>query len=266
MPSILTFRRGTAAQNDAFTGNAGEITVDNTNGTLRVHDGVTAGGSQLATQSYVTTQLNGLGTLSTLDSVGTAQITDGAITNTKLANTSVTVNGTTIPLGGSDTITAGKVLGVATTLVTGSFSYSIGNGWTHISQFDVNYTAQSTSSTIIASLFIGAIGYWSAGNTQAWRFYRDNTLVNLGTDTSGGSETAHLSDTRYGYVDDNHSATKFYSVNLGNPPDTNQHTYRPHMGAESSSTIYFNRTTNSHAGAFVGCSAQSWFMIQEIEI
>lgn len=100
MPSILTFRRGTAAQNDAFTGSAGEITVDNTNGTLRVHDGVTAGGSQLATQSYVTTQLGTLGDLSALDTVP----------NNKLDNNSITINGTTIALGGSDTITAGKLI------------------------------------------------------------------------------------------------------------------------------------------------------------
>ena len=47
MPTVLQFRRGTEAQNDAFTGLAGEISVDTTNGTLRVHDGSTAGGSEL---------------------------------------------------------------------------------------------------------------------------------------------------------------------------------------------------------------------------
>jgi hypothetical protein len=35
---------GTEAENDAFTGVAGEITVDTTNNRLRVHDGVTVGG------------------------------------------------------------------------------------------------------------------------------------------------------------------------------------------------------------------------------
>lgn len=90
MPSILTFRRGTAAQNDAFTGSAGEITVDNTNGTLRVHDGVTAGGSQLATQSYVTTQLGTLGDLATLDTVGASQIDSNAVTTAKIADGSIT--------------------------------------------------------------------------------------------------------------------------------------------------------------------------------
>lgn len=48
-------RRGTAAQNDAFTGLPGEITVDLDNKTIRVHDGETAGGTALARQSDVPT-------------------------------------------------------------------------------------------------------------------------------------------------------------------------------------------------------------------
>jgi hypothetical protein len=44
MPTQVQFRRGTEAQNDAFTGAAGEITVDTTNDSIRIHDGSTAGG------------------------------------------------------------------------------------------------------------------------------------------------------------------------------------------------------------------------------
>jgi len=43
----LVLRNGTAAENNAFTGANAEITVDTTNGTLRVHDGSNAGGTQL---------------------------------------------------------------------------------------------------------------------------------------------------------------------------------------------------------------------------
>ena len=50
MPTVLQHRRGTAAQNNSFTGSAGELTVDLTNGTIRVHDGSTAGGKRLATK------------------------------------------------------------------------------------------------------------------------------------------------------------------------------------------------------------------------
>lgn len=48
MSRQIQFRRGTADQHKNFTGADGEITVDTTNKTLRVHDGVTAGGTMLA--------------------------------------------------------------------------------------------------------------------------------------------------------------------------------------------------------------------------
>lgn len=60
MATQVQYRRGTNAQNAAFTGALAEITVDTTNGTLRVHDGLTAGGSNIATVSYVTAQISSL--------------------------------------------------------------------------------------------------------------------------------------------------------------------------------------------------------------
>jgi len=45
MAKQVQFRRGTATENNAFTGAIGEITVDTTNKQLRVHDGSTAGGT-----------------------------------------------------------------------------------------------------------------------------------------------------------------------------------------------------------------------------
>lgn len=53
MARQVQIRRGTAAENDAFTGAIGEITMDTTNNTLRVHDGETAGGTTLAKQSEI---------------------------------------------------------------------------------------------------------------------------------------------------------------------------------------------------------------------
>lgn len=47
----VKFRRGSAGQHGSFTGANGEITVDTTNKTLRVHDGVTVGGIRLAKYS-----------------------------------------------------------------------------------------------------------------------------------------------------------------------------------------------------------------------
>lgn len=44
MTKVLQLRRGTTAQNDAFTGLAGELTMDTESKTLRIHDGETLGG------------------------------------------------------------------------------------------------------------------------------------------------------------------------------------------------------------------------------
>lgn len=51
MSRQVKIRRGTAAQHETFIGAEGEITMDTTNNTLRVHDGVTPGGTPMAKQS-----------------------------------------------------------------------------------------------------------------------------------------------------------------------------------------------------------------------
>ena len=58
MPIQVKFRRGTATQHNSFTGANGEITVDTTNKTLRVHNGITVGGERLATYSELTVGTN----------------------------------------------------------------------------------------------------------------------------------------------------------------------------------------------------------------
>lgn len=45
-------RRGTTAENDAFTGAEGEIVVDTERHELRVHDGSTVGGYRIPTKDY----------------------------------------------------------------------------------------------------------------------------------------------------------------------------------------------------------------------
>lgn len=49
MAKQLQLRKGTTTEHNTFTGANGEVTVDTTNKTLRVHDGTTAGGTRLAT-------------------------------------------------------------------------------------------------------------------------------------------------------------------------------------------------------------------------
>ena len=51
MATQVQIRRGTATENDAFTGASGELTFDTTNKRVRVHDGSTAGGFELKTEN-----------------------------------------------------------------------------------------------------------------------------------------------------------------------------------------------------------------------
>lgn len=56
----ILWKGGTAAQNDAYTGYVGEITIDTDNHRIRVHDGATAGGTALALKSDLPTKLSQL--------------------------------------------------------------------------------------------------------------------------------------------------------------------------------------------------------------
>lgn len=60
MSRQIQFRRGTADEHAAFTGAIGEVTVDTTNKTLRVHDGETPGGIPLARADSVQNVQTGL--------------------------------------------------------------------------------------------------------------------------------------------------------------------------------------------------------------
>ena len=52
MATQVQFRRGTSAQNNNFTGAEGELSVNLSNKSLRLHDGVTAGGFEIARKDF----------------------------------------------------------------------------------------------------------------------------------------------------------------------------------------------------------------------
>ena len=53
MPSILKLRRGTTSEHISFTGVEGELTADTTKDCVILHDGLTAGGFEVAMASNV---------------------------------------------------------------------------------------------------------------------------------------------------------------------------------------------------------------------
>ena len=103
MPTQVQFRRGTTAQNNSFTGAAGELSVNTSNNTIRVHDGSTTGGFELAKVSDVNTAVANLidsapGALDTLNELAAAINDDSnfaATIVTQLGNKANTVSLTT---------------------------------------------------------------------------------------------------------------------------------------------------------------------------
>ena len=125
MAKQLQLRKGTATEHDTFTGANGEVTVDTTNKTLRVHDGTTVGGTRLATFT------GGLIPAAQLPSATTS--TQGIV---KLNNT-LTSTSTTEAL----TAAQGKVLkDTLDTAITSSLG--VGQTWVDLTNsraFDTNY-------------------------------------------------------------------------------------------------------------------------------
>jgi len=98
MPTILKFRRGTTAQNNAYTGAAGELSIDTSLNQIRVHDGSTAGGTTVGAGGEVvddtTPQLGG-----DLDINGNSivSVSNGNIAITPDGTGNIVLDGLTFP-------------------------------------------------------------------------------------------------------------------------------------------------------------------------
>ena len=113
MSKQVQAKRGTATQNDALTGAVGEVTVDTTNDSLRVHDGSTAGGIQtmrVDMANYDGTRVTGTFNVTDLDVSGGATV--GAASGITLATGSTAeASWTHVSATGESTISVGRSAG-----------------------------------------------------------------------------------------------------------------------------------------------------------
>ena len=133
MPTVVQFRRGTTAQNNSFTGAVGEISIDLTLDTIRVHDGSTAGGFELVQRTATQTLTN-----KTLTSPTLTTPTLGVASATSINKLTITAPATSATL----TVANSKTLSVSNTLTftgTDASSVAFGTGGT------VAYTANKLS-------------------------------------------------------------------------------------------------------------------------
>lgn len=153
----LQVRRGTATQHNTFTGAAGELTLDTTNNSLRIHDGSSAGGHETA-RANLTNVISG----------SSLALGAGGFTGATLALTgNATVGGT---LGVTGNTTIGGTLGVTgNTTISGSLTVT-GN-------ITLNGTTETINSTVttIADPII-RIGTASGGGTLSSNDSKDRGL------------------------------------------------------------------------------------------
>ena len=130
MAKQLQLRKGTATEHNTFTGADGEVTVDTTNKTLRVHDGSTVGGIRLATFT------GGLVPATQLPAATTS--TQGAV----VLNNTVTSTSATQAL----TAAQGKVLN--------DQAFGVGQTWQNMTSSRVSGTTYTNSTSRTIELYI----------------------------------------------------------------------------------------------------------------
>ena len=143
MAKIVQRRRGTTAQHSSFTGDIGEITVDLTDKTLRVHDGSTVTGVPLA-KADMTNVANKVG-------ITQLALSDGTNGQVLMTNGSGTLSFTSQPvipslaMGGDLTGTVSNAQ-LAANVVTGTELANNAVATTHITDANVTVAKMATNS------------------------------------------------------------------------------------------------------------------------
>jgi len=115
MSTQVQFRRGSTSENNSFTGVEGEISIDTTIKTIRVHDGSTAGGFELAKTAGTTT--NDSAAAGKIGEVISSTIAVGSAV-ALTSNTGANITSVSLTSGDWEVFGVIKFTGGATTTVT----------------------------------------------------------------------------------------------------------------------------------------------------
>ena len=149
MPTVVQFRRGTTAQNNSFTGSAGELSVDTTLGTIRVHNGV-AGGNTLVSIDAVQTLSNKTLSTPVLGVASATSINKVALTAPATSSTLTIADGKTLTASNTLTLT-----GTDATTMTFPASSATVAGLAIAQSFTAKQTFTGATASL-ASAFINA--------------------------------------------------------------------------------------------------------------
>ena len=221
MPTQVQFRRGSGSQNNSFTGGAGEVTVNTDNNALRVHNGSTSGGFELAkadlsnVSGIGSVSISGISTVGSL-SIGSTEVISGArqlknITSLD-ATTTATIESavsaapndfTSLNISGIGTIAVGTVTnltGTAATITTlrsttinadtGNIVTGVTTNFTSTNGAITNLTGTAATITTLDSTILTVSGIATFAQSVAFvgivTFYnnidlQDNDKIVLGT-------------------------------------------------------------------------------------
>ena len=150
MPTQLQLRRGSTSQNDAFTGAAGEVSVDTTLDNLRIHDGSQAGGFVVP----------GLGTTGQIGLVGNSVPAASTVSFGTPANAAIRVSATGVAnvIVGDATITSGHNLDVRGSANVGAFTGTTGNFSSTLAATGIVTLSDATEASAIGTAAITTAG------------------------------------------------------------------------------------------------------------
>lgn len=203
MSKRVQLRRGTASENSSFTGAVGEVTVDTTNKTLRVHDGTTSGGTTLATVHQLppiaTTTYVGVIRIATQTEVNAGwDDTKAVVPNTLLGGmkTHLNAQGTApiyacrawVNFNGTGTVAIRSSGNVSSITDNGVGDYTI--NFTTAMQ-DINYSAAISGNSVANGTNFTYLTEHSVGSSLS----RTTSSIRVGSTASGGGAggaTDHL--------------------------------------------------------------------------